>query len=207
MLAQHLPATAAAETARRQAQAAELERKINRNQASAHGLITELAQLGADTSPAAAEYRKRIREHHAELFNATTALQAKLDQLRAQDDSASDAALITKLPYAVGLLNHAPNEIREALYAALDIHATYRADQNQATIRATITDTTPGIIAALLADPRTGADTSGKGPASHDETNPADPQAGADSPNITADPFDKSNTGPMTTQTTNISTC
>ena len=82
MLARHLPATAAAETARRQAQAAEISRKIARNQASAQGLITELAQLGADNSPAAAEYRKRIREHHADLFNATTALQSKLDELR-----------------------------------------------------------------------------------------------------------------------------
>ena len=205
MLAAHLPATAAAESARREAQAAELTRKIARNEASAQGLITELAQLGADTSPAAAEYRKRIRAHHADLFNTNQALQAKLDELQAQAAGASDAALITELPYAAGLLNQAPDDIREALYAALDIHATYRADKNQATIRATITDATPGIIAALLTDPRTGADSPSKTPAPRDETHPAAPRTGADSSNIIPGLFDESNTVPIVTEKANIS--
>ncbi|MGH3278924.1 MAG: hypothetical protein ACRDNW_07285 [Trebonia sp.] len=37
------------------------------------------------------------------------------------------------------------------LCAALEVHCTYRADQGQVTIRATITDSTPGIVTALLA--------------------------------------------------------
>jgi hypothetical protein len=45
----------------------------------------------------------------------------------------------------------------------------YRAAENQATITVTITDTTPGIIAAILTDPRTGHDT----PASPPTGNPA----------------------------------
>jgi hypothetical protein len=43
--------------------------------------------------------------------------------------------------------------VREALYAALNLHCTFRGDKQQVTIRATITDTTPGIVAALIADP------------------------------------------------------
>lgn len=108
MLTVHLPATAADEAARRAAQAGEFGRQIARNQASAKGLITELGQLGDDTSPAAAEYRKRIRTHHNDLWNATAALQATLDDLQAQAGSTSDAALITQLPHAAGILD--PNE-------------------------------------------------------------------------------------------------
>jgi site-specific DNA recombinase len=199
MLSKHLPATAADEAARREAQAAELGRQIARNQASAKGLITELAQLGDDTSPAAAEYRKRIREHHADLWNATAALQSKLDDLQAQATSTSDAALITQLPHAAGILNQAPVEIRETLYAALDIHATYRADKNQVTIRVTITDSTPGIVAALLADPRTGGGTQNRVPAQRGEMNTADPRTGAGSPNETPALLDESNTVAMGT--------
>jgi site-specific DNA recombinase len=199
MLSKHLPATAADEAARREARAAELGRQIARNQASAKGLITELAQLGDDTSPAAAEYRKRIREHHADLWNATAALQSKLDDLQAQAASTSDAALITQLPHAAGILDQAPVEVREALYAALDIHATYRADKNQVTIRVTITDTTPGIVAALLADPRTGGGTPNRTPAQQDEMNPADPRTSANSPNKTLALLDESNTVAITT--------
>jgi hypothetical protein len=56
-------------------------------------------------------------------------------------------------PLRPRLLAQAPDHVRAALYAALDLHCTYRADQNQVTIRAAITDTTPGIVAALTAAP------------------------------------------------------
>uniref|UniRef100_UPI0026144134 hypothetical protein n=1 Tax=Trebonia sp. TaxID=2767075 RepID=UPI0026144134 len=45
------------------------------------------------------------------------------------------------------------------IYAAFQVHALYRAEPRQATITATITDQTPGIIQALLDDPRTDHDT------------------------------------------------
>jgi hypothetical protein len=57
------------------------------------------------------------------------------------------------------LLHDAPAAIREALCAAFDIQCLYRHEAGQATIWATITDTTPGIITALTADPRTDSDT------------------------------------------------
>jgi hypothetical protein len=45
------------------------------------------------------------------------------------------------------------------MYAAFDIQALYRQHMKQATIWATITDDTPGTVAALLSDPRTDSDT------------------------------------------------
>jgi hypothetical protein len=85
-------------------------------------------QLGEDTSPAANAYRDRLREQFTERFNEHAAVQAELD---------------------------APIALREKLYAAFDIHCLFRQEANQATVWATITDTTPAIINALLTDPRT----------------------------------------------------
>jgi hypothetical protein len=41
---------------------AHLTRRIARNEAASKGLMTELARLGDDTSPASTAYRTRIRE-------------------------------------------------------------------------------------------------------------------------------------------------
>jgi hypothetical protein len=151
MLADHLPKTAAEEAANREARAAELTRRIARNEAAQKGLMTELAELGDASSPASTAYRQRIREHFNQLFDDTAALQAELDDLARQASTVTDADLIAQLPYAPALLIEVPDEIREALCAALEVHCTYRADQGQVTIRATITDSTPRIVAALLA--------------------------------------------------------
>jgi hypothetical protein len=83
---------------------------------------------------------------------------------------------------APGCLKGAPDPVKEALYAALGIQCVYRPAIKQVTIRATLTNSTPGIVAALLADPRTGSDNT----------------------NEPADPFDESNTAAITTETPNI---
>ena len=152
------------------AQAAQLRKRIARNEASQKGLISELAQLGDDTSPAA-EYRKRIREHHTELDSQAAALHAHLEAITAQAASENDPTLISELPYAPGSLLQAPDHVREALYAALNLHCTFRGDKQQVTIRATITDTTPGIVAALIADPRTDTGSSKRSPGPLDDPN------------------------------------
>jgi len=88
-----------------------------------------------------------------------------LDALTADTAPAiNDPALLDELPYAPGLLPDAPDTIREALYAAFDVQCLYRQDAGQVTIWATITDTTPGIIQALTADPRTDSDTAATTP-------------------------------------------
>ena len=126
MLARPLPASAADQAARRDAQAAELTRRLARNDAAQKGLIAELAQLGGDTSQATTAYRTRIREHYTELHDAAAALQAQLDAVNDQAAADNDPALITELPYAPGFLATAPDPVKENLYAALGIQCLYR---------------------------------------------------------------------------------
>jgi site-specific DNA recombinase len=164
------------------ARAAELTRRLARNDAAQTGLIAELAQLGGDTSPAATAYRARIREHYTELHDTAAALRTQLDALTGQAASDNDPALIAELPYAPGCLASAPDAVKETLYAALGIQCVYRPGIKQVTIRATLTNSTPGVVAALLVDPRTGTDTT----------------------NEPADPFDDSNNAAITTLLTNI---
>jgi hypothetical protein len=159
MLAGHIPATQAAATANADWQAGQLRRRINQADTSITGLMTELERLGSDTSPAAAAYRDRIRDQFTARYDERAAAQAELDALTAAQPPAEDPALLDELPYAPALLADAPEEIRAHIYAAFQVHALYRAQPHQATITATITDQTPGIIAALVTDPRTDHDT------------------------------------------------
>jgi len=65
-----------------------------------------------------------------------------------------DPGLLDELPYLTARLNDAPAGLLEAPINALDIQILYRPEQHQATIWATLTDTTPATITALLHDPR-----------------------------------------------------
>jgi hypothetical protein len=165
MLDIQLPAGAAGQAERRDRQAATLRQKLARIQTAQKGLMTQTEQLGDDTTPAANAMRDRIREQFTERYNKHTAITAELDTLTASIPAVNDPTLLDELPYAPGLLAEAPDTIREALYAAFDIQCLYRHDASQMTIWATITDTTPGIIAALPTDPRTDSDTAAPKPA------------------------------------------
>jgi site-specific DNA recombinase len=160
-LAAVLPASAAGETARRMQQIDTVRKKLARYDAQEKGLMTELADQAGDTSPAAAAYRARIRirQTFKDIYDQRTAAQAVLDALLAAPATENDPTLLDELPYAAGFLASAPDTVREQLYAALDLYCLYRADKNQATIWVTLTGNTPGIIKALLADPRTDTDT------------------------------------------------
>ena len=83
-----------------------------------------------------------------------TCTQAQLDDLTAAATPDQDPALLDELPYLAGKLADAPADLLEALIGALDIQALYRPEQDQATIWAILTDTTPATITALLNDPR-----------------------------------------------------
>jgi hypothetical protein len=158
-LAAQLPATQDGADAQAAARAGQLRRQVTQADTAISGLMTQLEQLGTDTSPAANAYRQRIRDQFTTRYDQRATAQAELDNLTAAQPPVTDPSLIDELPYAIGLLSDMPAELRAKLYAAFDVHALFRAHKNQATIRATITDTTPGIIAALLADPRTDDDT------------------------------------------------
>ena len=158
-LTARIPVTQADADARTTARAKQLQRDISRADTAISGLMTQLEQLGADTSPAASAYRDRIRDQFTARYDQKTAAQAELDALAAAQPPAADPALISELPHAPELLDAMPAELRARVYAVFDVHALYRADQHQATITATITDATPQLIRDLLTDPRTDHDT------------------------------------------------
>ena len=154
MLASQIPATSAEHAAARQRQETRLRGELTRIATAQAGLLTELEQLGPDTSPATQAYRQRIRTRHAQLHDEHTAAQAQLDDLQAAATPDQDPALLDELPYLAAQLDQAPAGLLEALINALDIQILYRPEQHQATIWATLTDTTPATITALLHDPR-----------------------------------------------------
>jgi site-specific DNA recombinase len=154
MLAVQIPAASAEQAAARQRQEVHLAAELARIATAQAGLFTELERLGADTSPATQAYRQRIQARHAELHDEHTRTQAQLDDLAAAGIPDQDPALLDELPYLAGQLADAPADLVEALISALDIQILYRPEQDQATIWATLTDTTPATITALLDDLR-----------------------------------------------------
>jgi len=64
-LATLIPATSTGQADRRQARAAGLRAELARIETAQSGLLTELEDLGPDTSPAATAYRQRIRARNA----------------------------------------------------------------------------------------------------------------------------------------------
>jgi hypothetical protein len=168
MLARHLPATQVDADQRAAEKAAQLRRRIDQAEAFMKGLVAQMGHLGDRQDPAARAQRDRIDEQFTARYDEHAAAKAELEELTASQSVADDPSLIDELPYAPGLLPGAPAELRARLYAAFQVHAFYRAQLNQATIRATITDQTPGIIQALLTDLRTDHDT-----ANPERTNPA----------------------------------
>jgi hypothetical protein len=123
------------------------------------GLIRELEAPADPADPAAAAYRARIRARYAELYQERTTTEAERDTLQATATPDNDPALLDELPTAAGVLAHAPDRITQALLTAFGIYALYNREMDQVTIRAVLTQDTPGIIAALLTDPRTDDDT------------------------------------------------
>jgi len=168
LTAAHIPVTQAAADARADAQAAQLRRRIDQAEVSMKGLIAQLEHIGDAQTPAARAQRDRIDEQFTIRYDEQAAAKAELETVTENQPATEDPALIDELPFAPALLAGAPAELRARIYGAFQVHALYRARQHQATITATITDQTPGIIAALLADARTDHDT-----ANPARTNPA----------------------------------
>jgi hypothetical protein len=157
MLADRIPATGAEQAAARERQEAQLRAELARIDTAQAGLLAGLEQLGADTSPAAKAYRERTFTRHAELHDQHATIQGQLDDLAAAATPDQDPTLLDELPYLASQLADAPADLVEALINALDIQVLYRPEQHQATVWATLTDTTPATITALLGDPRVDA--------------------------------------------------
>ncbi len=153
-LAARIPASAADQAARRDDQARALRTELARVDTAQAGLITELEQLGADTTPATTAYRQRIRARNAQLHDQRTHAATLLAALQAAALADNDPSLLDELPYLPRILAEAPEPLKEKLLAALDVQCLYRKDKSQVSIWVTITDTTPATLAALLNDPR-----------------------------------------------------
>jgi hypothetical protein len=153
MLAAILPATQAEHDQHAAARAEELRKQAAQNQTAQHGLITQLERLGNDTSPAADAMRQRITDQFTQRYNQAKSLQTELDAIEAAQPVVRDISLLEELPYLAKHFADAPDHIKAKLYAAFGIQVLHRAHKNQATIWATITTATPGIVADLADDP------------------------------------------------------
>jgi site-specific DNA recombinase len=156
LLAAQIPASAADQATRRDDQARALRSELARVDTAQAGLITELEQLGADTTPATTAYRQRIRARNAELHDQRTHAETQLTALQNAAQADNDPSLLDELPYLPAILADAPEPLKEKLLAALDVQCLYRKDKNQVSIwvTITITDTTPATLTALINDPR-----------------------------------------------------
>ena len=159
LLAAQLPATAAGHAEQQARQTAYLQTQLNRIDAAERGLISELEAPADPADPASAAYRARIRARYAELYQERTKTEAELAALQATTPQGNDPTLLDELPTAAGIMADAPPRIKQALLAAFDIYALYNKDDDQITIRATLTHDTPRTVTALLNDPRTDDDT------------------------------------------------
>jgi len=158
MLTAVLPADAAGQAQQQTAQAEHFRKQLARIDAAERALISELETAADPADPAAQAYRARIRARYAELYDERTRTETALAAAEAATAQADDPALLDELPLAGDIVTAAPDRIKEAIYAAFDIHTLYRHDQHQVTIWATITPATPATIAALIEDPRTDSD-------------------------------------------------
>jgi hypothetical protein len=144
----------------RSARADALRRKLAQTETAINGLITQIEPLGASTRPADVAFCDRMREQFSQRYDEQTDIKAELAAIEgARPVADKDLDLIDELPYAPGLLASAPDHMREIIAAAFDIQCVYRPDQKQATVVLTITGATPGIITALITNPRADHDT------------------------------------------------
>ncbi len=110
------------------------------------------------------QYRRRIRADYANLHGERKDIETQLTELAADTTPAPAPDLVSLLPEVTADLASLPPALQAELFDVFDIQIIWNAPMRQATFRATITDTTPAIVTALLAragnDPATSTDTS-----------------------------------------------
>jgi hypothetical protein len=93
--------------------------------------------------PASRDKPSRLHTEHEDIDR-------QLADLASDTHHGNDADLLDELPELAGRLADLPPGLQARLFAAFDIQILWNPPMRQATIHATITDTTPGIITALL---------------------------------------------------------
>ena len=97
------------------------------------------------------QYRRRIRADYARLHDERKPIETQLTELAADEPPAPAPNLVSLLPEVTADLTALPPDLQAELLDVFDIQIIWNAPMRQATFRATITDTTPAIITALLA--------------------------------------------------------
>jgi DNA invertase Pin-like site-specific DNA recombinase len=167
MLAAQLPATDADAEARRDADAAALRAQVSKLDRQQNAQITALEDIDPD-SPAAPAMRARIRDRFADLHQQRTEAETRLTALTAAKPRAADPAILDELPYCEDILTDLPPALKMRLFAALDLNILWNKTGAQATVYATITDTTLTALADLLDPGQDGYhDTAAPAPASN----------------------------------------
>jgi site-specific DNA recombinase len=147
LLAAQLPATDA--EARRDADAAALRAQITRLDKQQNAQITALEDIDPD-SPATPAMRARIRDRFTELHTQRTAAENRLAALTAATPKAADPGILNELPYCENILDRLPPALKARLFAAIDLNVLWNKTGRQATVHATITDTTLTALTDLL---------------------------------------------------------
>ncbi len=155
-LAQLIPATADAQQQHRDQQAAALATRLKRITAQQDHLMREINGSFDMPDEAGEEYRRRLRHDYATLHTERKTIETQLTELAADTTPASDPHLIDLLPEVASDLAGLPPDLQTELLAAFDIQIVWNAPMRQATIHATITDTTPEVITSLLTRASTG---------------------------------------------------
>ena len=155
-LAQLIPATADAQQQHRDREAAALKTRLKRITAQQDHLMREINGSFDMPDEAGEEYRRRLRHDYATLHTERKTIETQLSELAADTTPASDPRLVDLLPEVASDLAGLPHDLQAELLAAFDIQIVWNAPMRQATIHATITDTTPEVITALLIRASTG---------------------------------------------------
>jgi site-specific DNA recombinase len=154
LLATQIPATAAAQAAHREDKTAALQQRLRQIDSAENAHAREIEELATAEAPAAAitALRTRILARFTELEHEREQIDTQLTELArtTRNDTAPD--LLDALPNLGDILASAPRRLQAALYEAFGIELLYNNDIHQVTIWATITDSTPRTVAAIIAD-------------------------------------------------------
>ena len=150
-LAGLIPHTAIARQAQHDRQAAALAKQLKRLTARQENLMRELDESFDMADEAGEAYRRRIRADYATLHGERKDIQTQLADLAADAAPAPAPDLVSLLPEVTADLADLPPGLQAELFEVFDIQIIWNAPMRQATFRATITDTTPAIVTALLA--------------------------------------------------------
>jgi len=152
LLRTQLPENDAAKAAQRGKRIKKLQKEIHRVDNAQRAQVKELDRTGDAGDPATEAWRERIRERFAELVAERKGYTGELAALTADDAPSQAPELLDSLPALAGRLEEVKPATRARLYQAFDLHLLYNKEMHQVTIHATITTSTPGIVAAILAD-------------------------------------------------------